>query len=86
VPSEAGEGQLKLARLFERLGDASFGFILFCAHAAVSYSRLSLGPISTAAGASMMALGGQMAQGRAIAVAARAHEPPEPAAENSGAS
>lgn len=62
---EAGEGHLKLARLFERLGDSSFGFILFI-HTLPFLQPLSLGPISTAAGASMMALGGQMIQGREI--------------------
>jgi hypothetical protein len=62
--AEAGEGQLKLARLFERLGDASFGFICFV-HTLPFLQPLSLGPISTAAGASLMALGTQMAQGRA---------------------
>lgn len=62
--AEAGEGHLKLGRLFERLGDASFGFICFI-HTLPFLQPLSLGPISTAAGASLMALGGQMARGRA---------------------
>ena len=62
--AEAGEGQLKLARLFARLGDSSFGFICFV-HTLPFLQPLSLGPISTAAGASLIALGGQMARGRA---------------------
>lgn len=60
---EAGEGHLKLGRLFERLGDASFGFICFV-HTLPFLQPLSLGPISTAAGASLMALGAQMLRGR----------------------
>lgn len=60
---EAGEGHLKLGRLFERLGDSSFGFISFV-HTLPFLQPLSLGPISTAAGASLMALGGQMIKGR----------------------
>lgn len=62
--AEAGEGQLKLGRLFSRLGDSSFGFICFV-HTLPFLQPLSLGPISTAAGASLMALGSQMARGRA---------------------
>lgn len=62
--AEAGEGQLKLGRLFGRLGDSSFGFICFV-HTLPFLQPLSLGPISTAAGASLLALGSQMARGRA---------------------
>lgn len=61
--AEAGEGELKMGRLFDRLGDASFSFICFI-HTLPFLQPLSLGPISTAAGVSLLALGGQMAKGR----------------------
>lgn len=61
--AEAGEGHLKLGHLFTRLGDSSFGFICFI-HTLPFLQPLSLGPISTAAGASLVVLGGQMTRGR----------------------
>ena len=60
---EAGEGRLKLTRLFDQLGDASFGFLCFV-HTLPFLQPLSLGPISTAIGFSLVALGGQLIRDR----------------------
>ena len=60
---EAGDGHLKLTRLFDQLGEASFGFLCFV-HTLPFLQPLSLGPISTALGFSLVALGGQMVRDR----------------------